>query len=84
MPPTSVLEYLSKSLKFKIAKGLCKKLCKNRIIASSSNDNTISISLLFDKIYTDSAEDLPDISEEGPIMLPTGALRVLSSMKIRL
>ena len=71
MPPTSVLEYLSKSLKLKIAKRLCKKLCKNRISANSSNDNTISISLLFDKIHTDSAEDLPDISEEGPIMLPS-------------
>ena len=37
---------------------------------TSSSDNIISISLLFDKLHTDSTEDLPDISEEGPIMLP--------------
>ena len=70
MPPTSVLEYLSKSLKLKIAKRLSKKLCKNRIITNSLNDDMISISLLFDKIHTDSVENLPDVSEEGSITLP--------------
>ena len=79
MRSQAVIDYLNKSLRMKICKGLIKQISEQEVSLTYINDSVISISVKFPSKLLNLLDLNLDIPEEGSIRMPRKELSLVNS-----